>query len=76
MRWCTYDDKVRNLGEMKANARLLAASWEMREAMRNAMLTLQIMQMPRLDNTVATNEDLAKILRDSFDAILKKIDGE
>ena len=40
------------------------------DTIRNARVTLQIMRLPKQDNTVASNEELMSILAESFKAAL------
>lgn len=65
--------------EGQANARLIAAAPKTKKqrdklvtTINNALATLAVMSMPALDNNVATNEELLKIMGDSFEQAIKE----
>ncbi len=73
----TYDVKVQ-----EDRARLIASAPTLKQqrndlldACRNGLTTLAIISMPRLDNNVATDTDLLKILAESLKAAIAKCEA-
>ncbi len=48
----------------------------LREACQNALITAKIMQLPRLDSRVASNEEMLKILIAGLQAALAEAEKE
>lgn len=44
----------------------------LRETIQNALVSTKLMTLPRLDNTVASNEEILSIMVKSFEAALQK----
>ncbi len=63
---------VANKEVAEANARLIAEAPRLLQTVENALLTLAIMKVPMETGNVATNEDLLKIMEDSFQEAIDK----
>ncbi len=69
--------------ETDDNACLIAAAPETKQqrddllaTITNALASLAVMDMPRLDNKVATNDEILKIMADSFQEAIAKTEKQ
>ena len=68
-------DKIqsdRAIDLLAENKQLKQQRDDLLEACKNALVSLAIISMPRLDNNVATDAELLKIMGDSFRAAIAK----
>ena len=67
-----WQDRHWQCPSQDANAALIAAAPDLLAACENALASLVILALPQVDNTVATNAEIIRVMADGLNAALAK----